>query len=414
MPPAMKDRERDEAKDEDFGSLLAEYEKAGTFAPKRGGPQVGDTVKGRIVSVGKEAVLVDLGLKSEGILDAADFIDEAGATRLKVGDEIEARVVHIDAKAGNLVLRHKLGRGPVGKDELGEAFESGMPVQGTVSAVNKGGVEVTVAGVRAFCPISQLDLRHVADAQAYIGLKLTFRIWKYEPGPRGRNANVVLNRRVILEEESRARAAEARARLTPGLVVKGKVVALKDYGAFVDLGGVEGMLHVSEIAFARVTRASDVLAVGQEVEVQILRIEKSEDPKRGDRISLSLKSLAKDPWEEVPTRFAPGSRSAGKVVRVESFGAFVELAPGIEGLLHISELAQGKAVHHAREIAKVGQALEVVVRELDSERRRISLTLADLEEEGGRAFVASHGGSLLDSGPRDTLGDLLRPKKKES
>jgi small subunit ribosomal protein S1 len=364
------------------------------------------------VSVGKEAVLVDLGLKSEGIIDAAELVDEAGQPLVKVGDELEARVVHIDAKAGNLVLRHKLGRGPVGKDELAEAFESGVPVQGTVSAVNKGGVEVTVAGVRAFCPISQLDLRHVADAQAYIGLKLTFRIWKYEPGPRGR-ANVVLNRRVILEEESRARAAEARARLTPGLVVKGKVVALKDYGAFVDLGGVEGMLHVSEIAFARVTRASDVLAVGQEVEVQILRIEKSDDPKRGDRISLSLKSLAKDPWEEAATRFAPGARAAGKVVRVESFGAFVELASGIEGLLHISELAQGKAVHHAREIAKVGQAVEVVVRELDAERRRISLTLADLEEEGGRAFVASHGGTMLDTGPRDTLGDLLRSKKQD-
>jgi small subunit ribosomal protein S1 len=323
-------------------------------------------------------------------------------------------VAHIDAKAGTIVLRYRLGGGPVGRDELQEAYESGVPVQGTVSGVNKGGVEVQVAGVRAFCPISQLDLRHVTDAQAYVGLKLTFRITKYEPGPRGKSPNIVLNRRAILDEEAKARAAEARARLAPGQVVKGRVRSLKDYGAFIDLGGVEGMLHVSEIGFARVTRASDVLTVDQEVEVQILRIEKSDDPKRSERISLSLKALAKDPWETVPTQLAAGTRVAGKVVRIESFGAFVELAAGVEGLLHISELAQGKAVHHAREVVKVGQTLEVIVRETDVQRRRLSLALADLDEEGGRAFVAAHGGTLVEEGPHDTLGDLLKSRTKDA
>ncbi|MBI5490024.1 MAG: S1 RNA-binding domain-containing protein [Deltaproteobacteria bacterium] len=402
--------DRDE-KDADFGALLKEYEKAGGFAPKRRGPQVGDAVKGRIVSIGKEAVLVDLGLKSEGIIDAAEVQGEDGKPAVKVGDEIEARVAQIDGKAGSLVLRYRMGRGPVGRDELSEAFENHVPVQGTVTGVNKGGVEVQVAGVRAFCPISQLDLRHVADAAAFVGLKLTFHITKYEPGPRGKNPNIVLNRRVIVEEEARAKAAEARARLQPGVVVKGKVTALKDYGAFVDLGGLEGMLHVSEIGFARVTRAADVLAVGQEVEVQILRIEKSDDPRRSERISLSLKSLAKDPWEEVPARFAVGARATGRIVRVESYGAFVELAPAIEGLLHVSALAPGKNVRHAREVAKVGDAVEVVVRELDVERRRISLEQADLEEEVGRAYVASRGGTVVEDGKHDTLGDLLRAKR---
>ena len=399
--------------DEDFGSLLAEYEKAGGFTPKRGGPQTGDTVRGRVVSVGREAVLVDLGLKSEGILSVEEILDDEGKPTVTVGQEIEARVVQVDGKAGSLILRYRMGRGPVGKDELAEAYQGGVPVQGTVTGVNKGGVEVQVAGVRAFCPISQLDLRHVADAQVFVGLKLTFRIIKYEPGPRGKNPNIVLNRRAILDEEAKSRAAEARARLTVGAVVRGKVTALKDYGAFVDLGGIEGMLHVSEIAFARVTRASDVLAVGQEVEVQILRLEKTDDPKRPDRISLSLKALAKDPWDDVPKKYAAGARAAGKVVRVEAFGAFVELEPGIEGLVHISELAQGKLVHHAREVAKVGQPMEVVVRELDTERRRISLEPADLDEEGGRAYAASRGGTLLDAGPRDTLGDLLKAKKQD-
>ena len=404
----MTDREE---RDENFGALLQEYEKAGGFAPKRRGPQVGDVVKGRIVSVGKEAVLVDLGLKSEGILDAVEVQDESGAPTVKVGDEIEARVAQIDGKAGSLILRRRMGRGPVGRDELGEAFEGQVPVDGTVSAVNKGGVEVQVAGVRAFCPISQLDLRHVADAAAYVGLKLTFRITKYEAGPRGKNPNVVLSRRSILEEEARAKAVEARERLQPGLVVKGRITALKDYGAFVDLGGLEGMLHVSEIGFARVTRAADVLAVGQEVEVQILRIEKSDDPRRPERISLSLKALAKDPWEEVPTKFAPGSRATGRVVRIESFGAFVELSSGVEGLLHVSALAPGKSVRHAREVSKVGDAVEVVVRELDVERHRISLELADLEEEVGRAYAAARGGSVVEDGKHDTLGDLLRAKR---
>ena len=255
------------------------------------------------------------------------------------------------------------------------------------------------------------DLRHVADAAAYVGLKLTFRITKYEAGPRGKNPNVVLSRRSILEEEARAKAVEARERLQPGLVVKGRITALKDYGAFVDLGGLEGMLHVSEIGFARVTRAADVLAVGQEVEVQILRIEKSDDPRRPERISLSLKALAKDPWEEVPTKFAPGSRATGRVVRIESFGAFVELSSGVEGLLHVSALAPGKSVRHAREVSKVGDAVEVVVRELDVERHRISLELADLEEEVGRAYAAARGGSVVEDGKHDTLGDLLRAKR---
>jgi len=411
----MKDRDDDrfglQEGDEDFGALLAEYEQAGSPAPRREGPQPGDAVRGRVVSIGKETVLVDLGLKAEGILPLAEVQDADGRVLVEVGREIEAKVAQVDGRRGTVFLRCRLGRGVVGADELAEAYAAGLPVQGTVTGVNKGGVEVQVSGVRGFCPISQFDLRRTEDASPFIGQKLTFRITKLERGPRGRIAHLVLSRRSVLEEEARRLREEARARLQEGDVVRGKVTQLRDYGAFVDVGGVEGMLHVSEIGFARVARAGDVLSVGQEVEVQILRIERSDDPQRGDRISLSLKALARDPWDEVPQRFGPGTRATGKVVRVESFGAFLELEPGIEGLLHVGELAQGKPIRHAREAAKVGQTFPVVVREVDPERRRIALELADVEEEDGRAYVASLAGRPLDDGPRDTLGDLLRARK---
>jgi len=321
---------------------------------------------------------------------------------VQVGQEIEAHVAQVDGRAGGIVLRVRAGRGALDGEALREAFENGVPVEGLVTGVNKGGVEVLVAGARAFCPISQLDAKRVEDASVFVGKKLTFRVSRFEPGPRGRPGNVVLNRRVIAEEEQRARAAEARARLETGAVVRGKVTQIRDYGAFVDLGGVEGMLHVSEFGFARVQNPRDVLAVGQEVEVQILRIETSTGPKRSDRISLSLKSLEKDPWLDVPERFPAGTRVRGKVARVEAFGAFVELAPGIEGLVHVSELSGGRPVKHAREVVKPGQEMDVVVNETDVERRRISLSQAGPDDEPWEPQPKP-----LDDGPRDTLGGLL-------
>ena len=283
----------------------------------------------------------------------------------------------------------------------------GVPVEGVVSGVNKGGVEVTVAGVRAFCPISQLELRHVEDANAYVGQKLRFRITRYEEGARG--ANIVVSRRALLEEEQATRGAEVRATLAVGSVVKGKVTALKDYGAFIDLGGVEGMLHVSEIGFQRVTHPKEVLSVGQEVEVQVKKLEKSDDPKRPERISLSLKSLERDPWSDAATRFYEGARASGTVKRLETFGAFVEVAPGVEGLLHVSELGRGRPLRHAREATKIGATLDVVVLAVDSDKRRLSLGLTQPGEEGEAApNEAPRAPKSL-----GTFADLLKGKKEK-
>ncbi|MBL9017577.1 MAG: S1 RNA-binding domain-containing protein, partial [Myxococcales bacterium] len=318
------------ADDEDFAAMLAESEaQGGAKRAKR--PKVGDVISGKIISIGKDTVFVDAGGKAEGTLDKSQVSDKDGKLLVKVGDTIEARVAG-DA-GGVLDLRVKVGRGPQASAELLQAAELGIPVDGTVTEVVKGGVSVDVAGVRGFCPASQLDARFVEDVGVFVGRKLTFKITRYEP------RNLVLSRRAIVEEENERRAAETRKKLEVGAVLKGKVVGFKPFGAFVDLGGIEGMLHVSELGHSRVAKPEDVLAMGQEVEVAVLKIEPGE---KGQRIALSLKALATDPWQEAATGFTVGQRVKGTVTRLLAFGAFVEIAPGVEGLVHISELGAGR------------------------------------------------------------------------
>ncbi|HLU65417.1 MAG TPA: S1 RNA-binding domain-containing protein, partial [Kofleriaceae bacterium] len=338
--------------EEDFAALLAEYEEA----ERRGGrgPAVGDTVKGRVISVGAEAVFVDLGGKAEGMLELDQVSDREGNVTVAVGDTIEARVVDTGGRTGCILLRRVMARGAEAKAELVQAFEHRIPVEGLVTGVIKGGVEVQVAGVRAFCPVSQIDLRYVEDPAVYVGQRLEFRITRLEPG-RGGQLNLVVSRKSLLAEAAEERAAELRRTLEVGAVVAGTVTAVKDYGAFVDLGGLEGMLHVSELGHQRVRHPSEVLRVGQKVEVQVTRLERTGDPKRPERISLSLKALEKDPWEDVAAGIAVGARVKGKVVRLQPFGAFVEVAPGVEGLVHISQLAADRRINHPREVVEIGQ-----------------------------------------------------------
>jgi small subunit ribosomal protein S1 len=400
------DKEPKAPSEEDFAAMFAAAEKT---APRAQRPKhaVGDKARGRIVSIGQEVTVVELDGGGEGTLETLDLRDGGGALTVKAGDAIEARVVALGEKAGFVWLRRGPSRGADPKSSLAESFATGLPVEGLVTGVNKGGVEVTVAGVRAFCPVSQLELRPVADPAVYVGQKLLFRVTRFEDDRRG--PNVVVSRRALLEDENQARAAETRGKLVVGAVLSGTVTALKDFGAFVDVGGIEGLLPASEIGFARGTKPSDVLSVGQPVTVQVMRVEKRDDPRRPEQVSFSLKALERDPWDDAAATVRVGAVLTGRVTRAEPFGAFVEVAPGVEGLLHVSELGAGKPLRHAREAAKPGDTLQVTVLAIEPEKRRISLGLGareDAVDDEGRAAAARAGGG----GGMGTLGDLLKAK----
>ena len=394
---------------EDFATLFAEYElKRGGGNPyKKREPKEGDIVRGPIVSIGRDSAFVDIGAKSDGMIDLIELRGEDGQVTVNMGDEVEARVVEIDGKNGGILLRRSLGRGrgEEGAKEIANALALQIPVEGLVTAINKGGLEVQVAGMRGFCPMSQVDLRPVAaeDLAQLVGKKFQFRVTRFEDGPR---PNIVVSRRVLLEAENAERAAVTREKLVVGAVMRGRVVALKDFGAFVDLGGIEGLVHNSELGYDRVAHPRDVLSVGQELEVAVVRIEP--DPKTGrERISLSMRALMADPWKESAGKLREGMEVEGKVARLEAFGAFVELAPGIEGLVHLSELDKGASrVRHPKDMVQPGQPLRVVILGVDVERHRISLGLAPETSSSEPAEAASATGT-----PRfGTFADLLKKK----
>lgn len=383
----MTDQQTENEKD--FAQALAEFEQQG--GEKREDPPVGAKVSGKILSIGEESAFVDLGTKSEALIETAQLKDAEGNLTVNVGDTVDATVTAADPETGTLMLRRHAagtatggggkGRGnknPEAEAEIKMAWQHGIPVEGVVSGINKGGAEVQVRGMRAFCPLSQLDLRYVEDPAQFVGQRLTFKVSQFEEGRT--RPNIVLSRRAILEEEQKSRAAEARSRIQVGSVVRGKVTSLASYGAFVDLGGLEGMLHVSEIGYSRLAHPKEVLNVGDEVEVQVIKIEKGKDEKKPERISLSRRSLEKDPWQEAAGKFPDGTEVTGKVMRMESFGAFVEIAPGVEGLLHISEIGGGRRLNHPREALQIGQELPVRVLNVDTGKRRISLGMATGEE----------------------------------
>ena len=395
---------------EDFAAMFAAQEKN---APRGRRPKLaaGDRVRGKVASIGHEVTVLELDGGGEGTLETLELRDGDGQLTVAVGDVLEARVTGLGDKAGFVWLRRGASRGGDPHASLAEAAASGLPVEGVVTSVNKGGVEVMIGTVRAFCPVSQLELRPVADPAIYVGQRLQFRVTRFEDDRRG--PNVVVSRRALLEEEMRARAVETRAKLAPGAVLSGVVTALKDFGAFVDVGGIEGLLPASEIGFQRGTKPSDVLSVGQPVTVQVLRIEKRDDPKRPEQVSFSLKALERDPWDDAAATLRPGALVKGQVTRAEPFGAFVQVAPGVEGLLHVSELGAGKHLRHAREAVKPGDTVEVTILAVDTEKRRISLGLGareDAVDDEGRAAAARASGAYGASGGMGTLGDLLKAK----
>lgn len=389
--------------DDDFAAMLADSERDAPKGKAARRPKPGDLVKGVITSIGKDAVFVDLGGKAEGVLDREQVVADDGTLRVKIGDTVEAMVA--GEKNGSLQLRIKLGRGPQARAELVQALELGIPVEGKVTGAIKGGLEVDVAGVRGFCPASQADGRFVADLTTMIGNSYEFRITQYERG------NLVLSRRALVEEQNARKAEELRGRLEVGAILRGKVVGFKPFGAFVDLGGIEGMLHVSQLGYGRVEKPEDVLVLEQEVDVQVLKIEEGEAGKK-PRIALSLKSLQADPWREATRDLPVGGHLKGEITRLQPFGAFVQIAPGVEGLVHISELGAGKRINHPKDVVAIGQQVEVTILAIDLDKHRLSLSIAGAARDAEAADLVEARAAVPAAPKRlGTFADLFAKKK---
>jgi len=351
--------------EEDFAQLLAHS----FVAPARYEP--GQKVVSRVIKVTSEWIFLDLGRKGEGILAAKEFVDDSGNVPVKEGDSLASYFVRSDGS--EMLFTTKVSGGAAGNAQLEEAWQAGIPVDGQVVKEVKGGFEVRLpGGARAFCPHSQMGMpRGREAAENYIGKRVQFRISQY--GEKGRN--IVVSNRVLVEEEEQRKKEELKTTLVEGMVVRGKVTSIRDFGAFIDIGLIEGLLPVSEIGWGRVEDINEVLSVGQEVEVTVTRLDWGKN-----RFSFSLKKMLADPWEDAELRFPAGSKHTGKVTRLTSFGAFVSLGGGIDGLLHISRMGGGKRLKTPGEAVSIGQEIEVRVESLDPAKRRIALAAADEAE----------------------------------
>jgi small subunit ribosomal protein S1 len=360
----------DEVKEaETFADMFEKSAKDGGLPTRKGMPRIGEKVKGKIFQLGAQTAFLTIG-RLEAMIDIDELKDAEGILRSGVGDEVEAHVMETGAKG--IMLSKKLSRGAVSMSLLAEAKMSGMPVEGIVLAVNKGGLEVAVGESRAFCPTSQVDVRPV-KLEDFIGQRMAFRITEIK------DKNVVLSRRALLEEENKVKGAELKKSLAVGGVLKGHVTSVQTFGAFVDLGGLEGLIPVSELSHVRIGHPNEVVNPGDLVEVEIIRMEDGQPnspdkTKRKDRLTLSMRSRMEDPFKKALETIQEGSTVKGKVVRLQPFGAFVELTPGVDGLIHISAMSE-RRIAHPRDALKVGDEIEAKVEKIDLTEKRIGLRL---------------------------------------
>jgi len=332
----------------------------------------GEVVRGTVVRVDKDEVLVDIGYKSEGVIPVAELSIRRSvnpADEVQLGDEIDALVMTKEDAEGRLILSKKRARFEMAWKRIEGAAESGEPVDGTVIEVVKGGLILDL-GVRGFLPASLIDIRRVQNLDEFLGGQLRCKVIELN---RSRN-NVVLSRRAVLEDERKEMRQAILDRLSPGDVVEGTISNIVDFGAFVDLEGIDGLIHISELSWSHVNHPSEVLEIGQTVKVKVLDIDRDRQ-----RISLGLKQTQSDPWTQVIEAYQEGDVVQGRVTKVVTFGAFVEILPGVEGLVHISELAQHH-VENPREIVSQGDVVKVKIIEMDADRRRLSLSLKRVED----------------------------------
>jgi small subunit ribosomal protein S1 len=333
---------------------------------------VGDKISGKIVSIGRDAVFVDTGSKIDGVVDKAELLDKDGELSLAEGDTLELYVV---ALSDEEIKLSKALSGIGGLNMLKEAYNKAVPVEGKISETCKGGVRVEILQRRAFCPVSQIDISFVEDPAKFVGETFNFLITTFEENGR----NIVVSRRELLAREQQKTRKEFYRTLSVDATLDGTVTRIMPYGAFVQLAsGVEGLVHISEMSWSKSAKAESLVKVADSVRVKVIGIEPDKQPGLL-KISLSMKQLTDDPWDSVGEQFQPGSKVQGTVTRCANFGAFVELAPGIEGLVHISEMSYTKRVLKPEEVVTAGETVAVLIKEVDLEKRRLSLSIRDAE-----------------------------------
>jgi small subunit ribosomal protein S1 len=360
---------------DDFAALLNESLGGGNQAFE------GRVVKGTVTGIENDMAVIDVGLKSEGRVPLREFAAPGQKAELKIGDEVEVYVDRVENSAGEAMLSRDRARREAAWDKLEKEFEAGNRVEGVIFGRVKGGFTVDLGGAVAFLPGSQVDIRPVRDVGPLMDLPQPFQILKMDR----RRGNIVVSRRAILEETRAEQRSGLIQSLAEGQVIEGVVKNITDYGAFVDLGGIDGLLHVTDISYKRVNHPSEVLGIGDTVRVQIIRINKDTQ-----RISLGMKQLESDPWEGAATKYPIGGTFRGRVTNITEYGAFVELEPGIEGLVHVSEMSWTKKNVHPGKIVSTSQEVDVKVLEVDEEKRRISLGLKQAQENPWAAFAEKH------------------------
>lgn len=359
---------------EDFAALLAESLTASDVAE-------GTVVKGTIVAIEKDLAVIDVGLKVEGRVPLKEFGARARDGELNVGDTVEVYLERVENALGEAVLSRDKARREESWVRLEVAFEKNEKVVGQISNQVKGGFTVDLDGAMAFLPRSQVDIRPVRDVAPLMHTPQPFQILKMDK----RRGNIVVSRRVVLEETRAEQRSELVSSLEEGQIVDGVVKNITDYGAFVDLGGIDGLLHVTDIAWRRINHPSEVLSIGQQVKVQIVRVNQETH-----RISLGMKQLENDPWDAIEAKYPVGAKFSGRVTNITDYGAFVELEPGIEGLIHVSEMSWTKKNVHPGKIVSTSQEVEVMVLEVDSVKRRISLGLKQTLQNPWEAFLEKY------------------------
>ncbi|MBW1851369.1 MAG: 30S ribosomal protein S1 [Deltaproteobacteria bacterium] len=386
-----------ETEEENFEELL----KQSIVEPVHLNP--GEKVESVVIEITREWVFINLGGKSEGYISINEFVNDEGNITIKEGDTVNAFFLY--SKNNEMLFTTRLTGETTGKEHLEEAYYNRMPVEGLVEKEIKGGFEVKISGsVRAFCPYSQMGLRRVGNTDQYVGQNLTFKIIEY----REKGRNIIISNRSVLEEELQKQKDALRESLEEGMTVSGEITSIREFGAFVDIGGIEGLIPISEISWGRVEDINNTFSVGQRVDVAIKKLDWV-----NEKFSFSLKEILPNPWNNVGLKYPEGSCHKGKVARLAPFGAFVTLEPGIDGLVHISELGKDKRINHPREVLEENQIVEVKIAKIEEVEKRLSLKMVSGEQDSEevdyyKKYIAA--GNKKSSGSFSNLGDILRAK----